>query len=87
MQNISHPWGDPIWSFPVPITPRPLMDGLRVDVAIVGAGLALFPERIGIPIFLMIEGALIVTLLILLIAAVYRKFATTRSDKSERSIS
>jgi len=60
---------------------------LLLAIAIVGAGLALLPERIGIPIFLMIEGALIVTLLILLIAAVYRKFATKRSDKSDRSSS
>jgi glycine/D-amino acid oxidase-like deaminating enzyme len=33
-----HPWGEPVWSFPVPITPCPLTDGWRVDVAIVGAG-------------------------------------------------
>lgn len=38
MQNTSHPWGEPVWSFPIPVTPRPLTDGLRVDVAIVGAG-------------------------------------------------
>ncbi|MBI3328335.1 MAG: FAD-binding oxidoreductase [Nitrospinae bacterium] len=38
MQNTFHPWGDPVWSSPVPITPRPLTDGLRADVAIVGAG-------------------------------------------------
>ena len=38
MQNISHPWGEPIWSFPIPVPPHPLTDGLRVDVAIVGAG-------------------------------------------------
>jgi gamma-glutamylputrescine oxidase len=38
LQNTSHPWGEPIWSFPIPITPCPLTDGLRVDVAIVGAG-------------------------------------------------
>ena len=38
MQNISHPWGEPIWSFPIPVVPHPLTDGWRVDVAIVGAG-------------------------------------------------
>jgi glycine/D-amino acid oxidase-like deaminating enzyme len=38
LQNISHPWGEPVWSFPIPVVPHPLMDGLRVDVAIVGAG-------------------------------------------------
>jgi gamma-glutamylputrescine oxidase len=38
MQHVSHPWGEPIWSSPVPVTPHPLPDGLRVDVAVVGAG-------------------------------------------------
>lgn len=38
MSNTSHPWGEPVWSFPVAVTPYPLMDGLEVDVAIVGAG-------------------------------------------------
>ena len=38
MQTISHPWGEPVWSFPVPVTPRPVTDGLQLDVAIVGAG-------------------------------------------------
>jgi gamma-glutamylputrescine oxidase len=38
MQHASHPWGEPVWSFPVPVTPHPLLDGLRVDVAVVGAG-------------------------------------------------
>ena len=38
MQSISHPWGEPVWSFPVPVTPHPLTDGMHVDVAIVGAG-------------------------------------------------
>jgi glycine/D-amino acid oxidase-like deaminating enzyme len=27
-----------VWSFPVPVPPHPLPDGLRVDVAVVGAG-------------------------------------------------
>ena len=38
LQNLAHPWGVPFWSFPIPVTPHPLTDGLRVDVAIVGAG-------------------------------------------------
>ncbi len=38
MQPTSHPWGDPVWSFPIPITPHPLPDDRRVDVAVVGAG-------------------------------------------------
>ena len=38
MQNLAHPWGEPLWSFPIPVTSHPLTDGLRVDVAIVGAG-------------------------------------------------
>lgn len=38
MPTQSHPWGVPIWTWPIPVTPRPLVDGLRVDVAIVGAG-------------------------------------------------
>lgn len=38
MQQTSHPWGEPVWSFPVPVTPHPLPDGWRVDVAVIGAG-------------------------------------------------
>jgi len=38
VQHISHPWGEPVWSFPIPVTPHPLTGGLRVDVAVVGAG-------------------------------------------------
>src|SRR5262245_62448670 len=38
LQNLAHPWGETIWSFPIPVTSHPLTDGLRVDVAIVGAG-------------------------------------------------
>ena len=38
MPHASHPWGEPVWSFPVPVTPRPLPDDWRVDVAVVGAG-------------------------------------------------
>lgn len=38
MQDPSHPWGDPVWSFPIPITRHPLQDGMRLDVAVVGAG-------------------------------------------------
>ena len=39
MQHASHPWGEPVWSFPVPVTPHALPDGWHVDVAVVGAGL------------------------------------------------
>ena len=38
MQRASHPWGEPVWSYPVPVTPQPLLDGRHVDVAVVGAG-------------------------------------------------
>src|SRR5215510_2739384 len=38
LQNLAHPWGEPFWSFPIPVTSHSLTDGLRVDVAIVGAG-------------------------------------------------
>jgi gamma-glutamylputrescine oxidase len=36
--QISHPWGDPVWSFPIAVAPSPLPEGLRLDVAVVGAG-------------------------------------------------
>jgi gamma-glutamylputrescine oxidase len=38
VQPASHPWGEPVWSFPVPVTPHPLLDGWHVDIAVVGAG-------------------------------------------------
>ena len=38
MPQTPHPWGDPVWSFPVSVTPHPLPDGLRLDLAVVGAG-------------------------------------------------
>jgi len=38
VQQPSHPWGEPVWSCPIPVTPHPLPDGMRVDVALVGAG-------------------------------------------------
>src|SRR5262249_904630 len=38
VQTTFHPWGESVWSFPVPVTPHPVTDGMRVDVAIVGAG-------------------------------------------------
>jgi glycine/D-amino acid oxidase-like deaminating enzyme len=38
LRNLAHPWGEPLWSFPIPVTPQPLTDGLCVDAAIVGAG-------------------------------------------------
>jgi gamma-glutamylputrescine oxidase len=38
VQHTSHPWGEPVWSFPIPVASHPLAGGLRVDVAVVGAG-------------------------------------------------
>jgi gamma-glutamylputrescine oxidase len=38
MSHASHPWGDPVWSCPVPVTPHTFPDGGHVDVAVVGAG-------------------------------------------------
>ena len=38
MHNTSHPWGEPVWSCPIPITTPPLTDDMPVDIAIVGAG-------------------------------------------------
>ena len=38
MPETAHPWGEPVWSFPIPVEPYPLEDGFHVDVAIVGAG-------------------------------------------------
>jgi glycine/D-amino acid oxidase-like deaminating enzyme len=34
----SHPWGEPAWSFPIPVTPCLLTDGMWLDIAVVGAG-------------------------------------------------
>ena len=38
VQEKAHFWGEPVWSFPMTVTPHPLPDGLHVDVAVVGAG-------------------------------------------------
>lgn len=38
MPDTPHPWGEPVWSFPVTVAPCPLVDGFHVDIAIVGAG-------------------------------------------------
>jgi glycine/D-amino acid oxidase-like deaminating enzyme len=38
VQNPSHPWGEPVWSFPIPVTPPPWPDGSCIDLAVVGAG-------------------------------------------------
>ena len=38
MPKASHPWGEPVWSFPIPVTPCLLTDGMRLDIAVVGAG-------------------------------------------------
>jgi hypothetical protein len=56
---------------------------LLLAITVVGIGLALLPERIGIPIFLIIEAALIVNLMILLVVAVYRKLAKWHGTTDE----
>lgn len=38
MQPTSHPWGESVWSYPVPVTSGRVTNGLSVDVAVVGAG-------------------------------------------------
>ncbi len=38
VQEKAHLWGEPVWSFPITVTPHPLPDDLHVDVAVVGAG-------------------------------------------------
>jgi glycine/D-amino acid oxidase-like deaminating enzyme len=38
VQDPSHPWGEPVWSFAVPTTPHPLLDGMHLDLAVIGAG-------------------------------------------------
>jgi hypothetical protein len=48
---------------------------LLVAVAVVGVGLALLPQRIGIPIFLVVEGTLIVALLFFLVIAIFKILA------------
>ena len=48
---------------------------LLLAVAVVGTGLGLLPERIGIPVLLLIEGALIVGLLFFLVVAICRRVA------------
>ncbi|MCS6858920.1 MAG: FAD-binding oxidoreductase [Abditibacteriales bacterium] len=34
----SHPWGNPVWTSSVHVNSRPLPSGLRVNVAVIGAG-------------------------------------------------
>jgi hypothetical protein len=46
---------------------------LLVVINVVGLVLALLPERISIPIFLVIEGTLIVALLVLLMGPIFRR--------------
>jgi hypothetical protein len=46
---------------------------LLVVINVVGLVLALLPERIGIPIFLVIEGTLIVALLFFVVVAIFRR--------------
>jgi hypothetical protein len=46
---------------------------LLVVINVVGLVLALLPERIGIPIFLVIEGTLIVALQVLLMGPIFRR--------------
>ena len=38
MQHTSHPWGESVWSCPVPVTPCRVENGFDIDVAVVGAG-------------------------------------------------
>lgn len=38
MPTTLQPWGEPVWSSPVPIIPYPLTDRAHLDLAIVGAG-------------------------------------------------
>lgn len=38
MSHASHPWGEPVWSHPIPVMPRPCVEDMQVDVAVVGAG-------------------------------------------------
>jgi heme A synthase len=44
-------------------------------IAVVSLGLGLLPERIGLPLFLALEGALIIALLFFVAAAIYRRVA------------
>jgi hypothetical protein len=44
-------------------------------IGVIGAGLALLPERIGGPLFLVIEGSAVVALLFLLVVVMFRKLA------------
>ena len=46
---------------------------LLLAIAAVSVGLALLPQHIGIPIFLVIEGTLIVALLLFLVVAIFRR--------------
>lgn len=48
---------------------------LLAAIAAVSAGLALLPQRIGIPILFVIEGTLVVALLFFLVLAILRKLA------------
>ena len=48
---------------------------LLLAIAAVSAGLALLPQRIGIPILFVIEGTLILAFLFLLVVAIFRKLA------------
>ncbi|HSF31519.1 MAG TPA: FAD-binding oxidoreductase [Candidatus Tectomicrobia bacterium] len=38
MQQTPHPWGDPVWSFPIAVAPSSVPEGWHIDVAVVGAG-------------------------------------------------
>jgi hypothetical protein len=48
---------------------------LLLAIAVLGVGLALLPQRAGIPILLVIEGMLIIALLFFLVVAALRKLA------------
>lgn len=48
---------------------------LLVVITVIAAGLAMLPERVGVPIFFVVEGTLIVALLLLLVVVAFRKLA------------
>jgi hypothetical protein len=48
---------------------------LLLAIAVVGVGLALLPQRVGIPMFLVIEGTMILALLLVLVVVIFRKLA------------
>ena len=49
---------------------------LLLAIVVLGAGLALLPERIGAPIFVIVEGLLVITLLAFAAIAVFKKLTS-----------